>query len=265
MAYGDRMTTTQYPEDGTHSPHEGGLSPLLKGNVAAHQAIYSMANHPYKWDPDTPSEYLGKVLLDNGELRNAWVIHAADAVATDGNSVLVIDRKEDPGQGKAAIPGGFIDPIAEEHRTETSKEAAIREAREEAGIDLAEHATRSWPIGERRVAESGPVRQAYNDALAPRYGLKKGDLFVNSCAYVGFEVPNLQGLTLTAGTDAENPRPITPGSLKLEDFAFPSDYALMQSLRKPDAPAATVMGAKAHAGTATLPQKTRGQGGGISL
>lgn len=58
-------------------------------------------------------------------------INTADAVIIQSNHVLVIERKENPGKGLIALPGGHVD------LDETLHECAIREAYEETGITIA--------------------------------------------------------------------------------------------------------------------------------
>lgn len=61
---------------------------------------------------------------------------AADAVVTTGDGkILLIRRSRAPGRGLLALPGGFVDP------NETFLAAALRELREETGLDLAMPAT----------------------------------------------------------------------------------------------------------------------------
>lgn len=61
--------------------------------------------------PDKPAHPLGKIALADGRVVNAHVVHAVDPIITDGASVVMIDRKNEPGKGKPALPGGFIDPM----------------------------------------------------------------------------------------------------------------------------------------------------------
>lgn len=58
--------------------------------------------------------------------------YTTDIVAFRGGAVLLITRRDDPFQGRLALPGGYIDP------GETPVDAAIREAEEETGLTLAE-------------------------------------------------------------------------------------------------------------------------------
>ena len=55
---------------------------------------------------------------------------AADAVILFQEGIVLIRRDNPPYQGCYALPGGFVE------RGETVEEAAIREAREETGLDI---------------------------------------------------------------------------------------------------------------------------------
>lgn len=57
-------------------------------------------------------------------------LHAADALVVHEDSILLIERTGSVGEGQIALPGGFI----ENH--EWPHEAAIRELKEETGLDL---------------------------------------------------------------------------------------------------------------------------------
>jgi 8-oxo-dGTP diphosphatase len=58
--------------------------------------------------------------------------YTTDIIAIRDETVLLITRRDDPFQGRLALPGGYIDP------GETPVDAAIREAEEETGLTLAE-------------------------------------------------------------------------------------------------------------------------------
>jgi ADP-ribose pyrophosphatase YjhB (NUDIX family) len=60
---------------------------------------------------------------------NVAVSSSVIIVAKDGHA-LFIRRARNPGMGKLALPGGFID------RGETAENAAMREVHEEAGVQL---------------------------------------------------------------------------------------------------------------------------------
>jgi len=53
-----------------------------------------------------------------------------DVVISDGEKVVLIQRKNDPFQDAWALPGGFVD------YGETVEQAAVREVKEETGLDV---------------------------------------------------------------------------------------------------------------------------------
>lgn len=68
------------------------------------------------------------------------VAASASVIVSYGDSVLMIRRNRNPGKGLLALPGGFVDP------DERAEEAAVRECREETGLDVsALKFIGSWP------------------------------------------------------------------------------------------------------------------------
>ena len=133
---------------------------------------------------------------------NVAVSSAVLIVAADGQG-LFIRRARDPGKNKLALPGGFID------RGETAENAAIREVREEVGIQLAEVAF-----------------------LAS---------FPNLYGYRAVDYPVVD-LFFTASVTSQTARPLDdvteivwalPQALREEDLAFPSHArALSEFVRR---------------------------------
>jgi 8-oxo-dGTP pyrophosphatase MutT (NUDIX family) len=155
--------------------------------------------------PDKAAHALGTITLADGKVVQAHVVHAVDPVITDGTHVVMINRKNDPGMGKPALPGGLIDP-AKGGGVESAIQAAAREAMEEVGIDLGK--AQSTLIGTRNMDRPFDVRVAANDSLKEKYGIKEGDIFMVSTQAVRFDVPDLVNTSLTAGDDA------APGSAR---------------------------------------------------
>jgi ADP-ribose pyrophosphatase YjhB (NUDIX family) len=122
---------------------------------------------------------------------NVAVSSAVLILDAEGHA-LFIRRARDPGRGKLAMPGGFID------RGETAEAAAVREVREEAGVKLD--------------------------------GVEFLASFPNLYTYRSVEYP-IVDLFFTAKVQAREASPLDdvievvwlpPSSLRDEDLAFPS-------------------------------------------
>ena len=157
---------------------------------------------------DRASHTLGSITLADGKIVNAHVIHAVDPVITDGSEVVMINRKNEPGKGKPALPGGWIDPS--KGGVESAVQGAAREALEEAFADREKGDSaflgEGHLIGTRNMNRPFDVRVATKDL--PSYGIKKDDVFMVSTQAVRFDVPGLANTNLKAGDDA------TPGSAR---------------------------------------------------
>lgn len=151
-------------------------------------------------NPDKAAHPLGPITLADGRTVNAHVVHAVDPIISDGVEIVMINRKHDPGMGKPALPGGFLDPTR--GGVETAVQAAIREAMEEVGIELGDGEL----IGRRNFNRPFDVRVAKSEL--PQYGIAVGDVFMVSTQAVRFDVPDLARTALVAGDDAE------PGSAR---------------------------------------------------
>ena len=156
--------------------------------------------------PEKAAHSLGEVTMADGKKVQAHVVHAVDPVITDGKYVVVINRKHDPGKGKPALPGGFIDPT-KGGGVESAVQAAAREAMEEVGIRLGNGTL----VGTRNMNRPFDVRVALNDL--PQYNIKENDVFMVSTQAVRFDVSDLTQTKLEAGDDAE------PGSARIVEIA----------------------------------------------
>ena len=172
--------------------------------------------------PDQASHHLGEITLADGKTVQAHVVHAVDAVITDGTEVVIIDRLHEPGKGKPALPGGLMDPV--EGGTESPLRAAAREALEEVGVELGE----GQAIGTRNMNRPFDVRVASNDDLL-KYGIKQGDVFMISTQAIRFDVPDLANTKLTAGDDAApgSARRVEATTLTRDTMGIPDHYAMI--------------------------------------
>ena len=74
--------------------------------------------------------------------------HTVDSVVIQSGHVLLIRRRSEPGKGKWALPGGFLNP------EETMFDGAIRELREETGLKVPEAVLRGRPWDESRISKT---------------------------------------------------------------------------------------------------------------
>ena len=188
--------------------------------------------------PDKAAHGLGSITLADGKVVQAHVVHAVDPIITDGHEVVLINRKNAPGKGKPALPGGFLDPT-KGGGVESAVQAAAREAMEEVGTKLDD--VPSVLIGKRNMDRPFDVRLAQNNGLERAYGIKEGDVFMVSTQAVRFDVVDLGDMTLIAGDDAEPGsarrvpvKVLTPESLGIPDHfdmiaaAFPEYFSALK-------------------------------------
>ncbi|MFO1040938.1 MAG: NUDIX domain-containing protein [Planctomycetaceae bacterium] len=172
-------------------------------------------------NPDKAAHPLGPITLADGRTVNAHVVHAVDPVISDGTELVMINRKHDPGMGKPALPGGFLDPT--KGGVETAVQAAIREAMEEVGIELGDGEL----LGQRNFNRPFDVRVARSEL--PQYGIAEGDIFMVSTQAVRFDVPDLARTALIAGDDAEpgSARRVKIDSLTKESVGVADHYDMI--------------------------------------
>lgn len=85
----------------------------------------------YKWLVDEYNEYKN-YKLKWANTPHPVIFHTVDAVVIQGGHVLLIRRKESPGKGLWALPGGFL------NQNETLENACLRELVEETKIKVQE-------------------------------------------------------------------------------------------------------------------------------
>lgn len=168
-----------------------------------------------------PAEYLGPFTLPDGKTVQLCLRHAADAIMLDDlGQTILITRRNNPGIGKLAIPGGFIDG------TETAEAAARREAIEETGIlPLLMASAKTLAIMPRLYDRPGDIRIAWNDL--PGTDIKKGDIMMVPTQGVCLKLPgDFRQLSLKAGDDAGAVQVANIRDLTSEQFGI-SDHLPM--------------------------------------
>jgi ADP-ribose pyrophosphatase YjhB (NUDIX family) len=177
--------------------------------------------------PDCTVHALGAIALPDGGTVPLFLRHAADAILIDeqGQTVL-ITRSHNPGRGRLALPGGFLD--AADGGVENSADAAMREAVEETGISASvlRKAAMS-PVGPRRYDRPFDIRAAWNDLAGTN--IRKGNFFAVSTRGFRFRIGgNLQEIPLKAGDDAHAVHVMGLDRLTPEQFAVPDHLEMIR-------------------------------------
>jgi ADP-ribose pyrophosphatase YjhB (NUDIX family) len=173
---------------------------------------------------------LGLLEMPGGKEVSVYLRHAVDAVLLDdAGKVVLITRRNQPGMGLAALPGGFIDlRHGSASMVEQPAEAALREAREETGISediLA--AANVKAVGTRACTRPFDIREAWDDIAGTP--IKKGDLFaVSTQAYCVRIKGNFSTIPLQAGDDASKVRVEEVAALRAEHFGVPDHLAMIR-------------------------------------
>jgi len=176
--------------------------------------------------PDAAAHDLGLVELPDGTSRHCFARHAADPILLDeAGQVVLVTRIHEPGIGKFALPGGFMDAV--DGLVEDGKTAALREAVEETGVSAALLAQCAvFAVGHRRYDRPFDIREAWNDIAGT--AIKKSAFFSVSTQGFCVRVPgDLRHVTLGAGDDAASVRVMRVEQLRAEMFAVPDHLAMI--------------------------------------
>jgi 8-oxo-dGTP diphosphatase len=122
-----------------------------------------------------------------------------DTVVVENSSILLIKRKNDPYQGSWALPGGFVE------YGETVENAAVRETKEETGIDV--------KLKELVGVYSDPDRDPRGHTIT-----------------VCFLGSNIGGM-LKSATDADDAKYFDLNTIKTLDLAFDHERIIQDSLK----------------------------------
>jgi 8-oxo-dGTP pyrophosphatase MutT (NUDIX family) len=174
-----------------------------------------------------PAEYLGPFTLPDGKTVELCLRHAADAILLDDlGQTILITRRNNPGIGKLAIPGGFIDG------DETVDAAARREAIEETGISPHLMSTaKTLTILPRLYNRPGDIRIAWNNLPGTR--IKQGDIMMVPTQGVCLKLPgDFTQLPLAAGDDAGTVQVAKIRDLTPKQFGIGDHLPMLQEAAK---------------------------------
>jgi len=191
----------------------------LRGEVIARAVAGGFGN-----DPDRAVHGLGVVAVPG--LVRVYLRHAADAILLDdAGQVVLITRRHNPGAGRLALPGGFLDEV--DGVVEDSLTAAMREAVEETGIDV-ELLRGGQAVGARRYDRPFDIRRAWSDLAGTE--IKEGELFAVSTRGFRFRLGgDLRDVRLAAGDDAGAVGVYEVAALRPEQFAVPDHLEMIMA------------------------------------
>jgi 8-oxo-dGTP pyrophosphatase MutT (NUDIX family) len=182
--------------------------------------------------PDRPAETaarLGPVDLPDGTRRGLFVRFAADGVLADrAGNIVLITRLHNPGIGRLAIPGGFVDLV--NGQPEDIVTTARRELAEETGIDAALLRDAALAgIGWRRYNRPFDLRIAWSDI--PDTDIKKGDIFMASTQPIYLRTDaDLTRTRLTAGDDATAARVVSAATITADTLGIPDQLGMIAEM-----------------------------------
>jgi 8-oxo-dGTP pyrophosphatase MutT (NUDIX family) len=181
--------------------------------------------------PRQAVDSLGSISMPDGKQVSLYLRHAADAILLDDEgNVVLITRRNNPGAGLQALPGGFMDPIHDSQGNpivESAVGAALREATEETGIgEKILAAAKVTPVGKRGYNRPFDIREAWGDI--PETPIKKGDLFAVSTQAFSVRIKgDLSKIPLQASDDASKVRVEKIAALRPEQFGVPDHLPLI--------------------------------------
>jgi ADP-ribose pyrophosphatase YjhB (NUDIX family) len=177
--------------------------------------------------PDAVAHDMGLVEMPDGTMLRCFARHAADPILLDeAGQVVLITRMHEPGVGKLALPGGFMDDVG--GVLEDGKTAALREAVEETGVSAALLAQcEVFAVGKRRYDRPFDIRRAWNDIVGT--AIKQGELFTVSTQGFCVKIPgDLRNVALAAGDDAAAVRVMRVDELRADRFAVPDHLEMIR-------------------------------------
>lgn len=113
--------------------------------------------------------------------ENVLPIHqTADAVVEQAGHVLLVRRRTRPGKGLLALPGGFV------NQYETVEQSALRELKEETGIQVPKHVLQKHIVGSRKFDH--PDRSLRGRIITEAYHIK-----LDPVAADDYDLPAVKG------------------------------------------------------------------------
>ena len=195
---------------------------MVGGSVLAatqQMAAEYAAQHPLQINPAKHAEKVGDLVV-NGHEKQLFLKHAGDVLAfdPDNGTVLLITRKDPPGAGKFATPGGMFDPRASGEATETLARVIDKESGEEVGDRIRTALTELSPIAvqERRlITTDHRERGRSNDGE-----ILVGDIIAMTSSGVVYSTPGLSKVMPEAGDDATSAGFFALADLDEKDFSL---------------------------------------------